>query len=60
MVKYPKNSAHPIKISEPDYARLNDEQEINDTLIDFYLKFLINTSIPDPEQFYVFGSFFYT
>jgi Ulp1 family protease len=60
MLTYPPKAKHPIHIYQADYNRLNMGEYLNDTIIDFYLKFLIQNVIPDPERFHIFGTFFYT
>ena len=47
-----------IAVRESDYFRLNDGEYLNDTVVDFYLRYLIET-IPTKYSFYAFTSFFY-
>ncbi|KAE9595063.1 putative Ulp1 peptidase [Lupinus albus] len=59
-VIYPKGEPDAISISKRDVELLRPETFINDTIIDFYIKYLKN-KIPDREQdrFHFFNCFFF-
>ncbi|XP_073983453.1 sentrin-specific protease 6-like isoform X2 [Rhodnius prolixus] len=50
-----------ISINTEDYACLGEDQFLNDVIIDFYLKFIVQTSLSefDQKRTHVFSSFFY-
>jgi sentrin-specific protease 7 len=58
---YPPNKVigGSIAVRECDYLRLNDGEYLNDTLVDFYLRYLIDTIPSNKYCFYAFTSFFY-
>ena len=56
---YPPGSRNPITITEYDYSRLNAENYINDVIIDFYLRFLIERGIADNNRIHIFGSYLF-
>ncbi|KAK2393272.1 Cysteine proteinases superfamily protein [Trifolium repens] len=59
-VIYPKGEPDAVSISKRDVALLQPETFINDTIIDFYIKYLKN-KLPTDEQkrFHFFNSFFF-
>ncbi|KAK7246708.1 hypothetical protein RIF29_41578 [Crotalaria pallida] len=59
-VIYPKGEPDAVSISKRDVELLQPETFINDTIIDFYIKYLQN-KIPPGEQgrFHFFNSFFF-
>ena len=57
---FPTTKGGPITITEYDYGRLNPENYINDVIIDFYLKFLVERGIADASRFHVFGSYLFS
>ncbi|CAL0300824.1 unnamed protein product [Lupinus luteus] len=59
-VIYPKGEPDAISINKRDVELLRPETFINDTIIDFYIKYLKN-KIPDHEQgrFHFFNCFFF-
>ncbi|KAH1098842.1 hypothetical protein J1N35_015763 [Gossypium stocksii] len=59
-VVYPKGDPDAISISKRDVALLQPETFINDTIIDFYIKYLKNKIQPeDQHRFHFFNSFFF-
>ncbi|PVU93975.1 hypothetical protein BB561_002908 [Smittium simulii] len=63
LFRFPFTSTTSIHVSKQDYMRLKDGEFLNDTLIDFYLRFLtenLKKSNPDLEnQVFIYSSFFY-
>ena len=55
-IYYPKGHLKPVKITIEDVRRLTNEQDLNDTIVDFYLRYLT----VDRSDVHVFTSFFYT
>ncbi|KAK8705542.1 hypothetical protein V6N13_049142 [Hibiscus sabdariffa] len=59
-VIYPKGDFDAVSISKRDVDLLQPETFINDTIIDFYIKYLKNQIQPDERQrFHFFNSFFF-
>ncbi|KAK3185160.1 hypothetical protein Dsin_032446 [Dipteronia sinensis] len=59
-VIYPKGDPDAVLISEKDVELLQPETFINDTIIDFYIKYLKNKIQPEEQhRFYFFNSFFF-
>lgn len=59
-VIYPKGDPDAVSISKRDVDLLEPETFINDTLIDFYIKYLKNKIQPeDQHKFHFFNSFFF-
>ncbi|XP_040957808.1 probable ubiquitin-like-specific protease 2B isoform X4 [Gossypium hirsutum] len=59
-VIYPKGDPDAISISKRDVALLQPETFINDTIIDFYIKYLKNKIQPEEQhRFHFFNSFFF-
>lgn len=59
-VIYPKGDPDAVSISKRDVDRLQPETFVNDTIIDFYIKYLKNKIDPGERQkFHFFNSFFY-
>jgi len=60
--QYATDSGHIITISPKDLERLKPEEFLNDTLIDFYLKFLYHERLQNSrrQKLHVFSSFFFT
>ncbi|XVE93620.1 hypothetical protein REPUB_Repub01dG0209700 [Reevesia pubescens] len=59
-VIYPKGDPDAISISKRDVALLQPERFINDTIIDFYIKYLKNKIQPEEQhRFHFFSSFFF-
>ncbi|XP_012568674.1 probable ubiquitin-like-specific protease 2A isoform X2 [Cicer arietinum] len=59
-VIYPKGEPDAVSISKRDVALLQPETFINDTIIDFYIKYLKNKLTTDEqERFHFFNSFFF-
>ncbi|MBA0649281.1 hypothetical protein Goklo_016856 [Gossypium klotzschianum] len=59
-VIYPKGDPDAISISKRDVAFLQPETFINDTIIDFYIKYLKNKIQPEEQhRFHFFNSFFF-
>ncbi|KAK0590747.1 hypothetical protein LWI29_031205 [Acer saccharum] len=59
-VIYPKGDPDAILISEKDVELLQPETFINDTIIDFYIKYLKNKIQPEElHRFHFFNSFFF-
>ncbi|KAK9498499.1 hypothetical protein O3M35_003121 [Rhynocoris fuscipes] len=61
MVYPPPPTKGGISINTEDYACLGEDQFLNDVIIDFYLKFLVQTKLSefDQKRTHVFSSFFY-
>ncbi|KAF5740150.1 Ulp1 protease family protein [Tripterygium wilfordii] len=59
-VVYPEGDADAVSLSKRDVDLLQPETFVNDTIIDFYIKYLKN-QIPDEEKdrFHFFNSFFF-
>ncbi|KAJ4962403.1 hypothetical protein NE237_022342 [Protea cynaroides] len=59
-VIYPKGDPDAVSISKRDVELLQPETFINDTIIDFYIKYLKNKIKPeDSHRFHFFNSFFF-
>ncbi|KAK6245762.1 Ulp1 protease family [Theobroma cacao] len=59
-VVYPKGDIDAVSISKRDVDLLQPETFINDTIIDFYIKYLKNQIQPEERQrFHFFNSFFF-
>ncbi|XP_039023453.1 probable ubiquitin-like-specific protease 2B isoform X2 [Hibiscus syriacus] len=59
-VIYPKGDFDAVSISKRDVDLLEPETFINDTIIDFYIKYLKNQIEPEERQrFHFFNSFFF-
>ncbi|KAL5855045.1 hypothetical protein ACOSQ4_004847 [Xanthoceras sorbifolium] len=59
-VIYPKGDPDAVLISKRDVELLQPETFINDTIIDFYIKYLKNKIPPDEQhRFHFFNSFFF-
>ncbi|XP_045472822.1 uncharacterized protein LOC123679317 isoform X3 [Harmonia axyridis] len=57
---YPPEGRGRISINTEDYMCLASDQLLNDVIIDFYLKYLVNGLIPEEqEKIHVFSTFFY-
>jgi hypothetical protein len=48
-----------IVITNEDESSLDEGEFLNDVIIDFYLKYLMNEILPDKEKTFVFSSLFY-
>ncbi|KAL1131398.1 hypothetical protein AAG570_011015 [Ranatra chinensis] len=61
MVYPPPPTKGGISINTEDYACLGEDQFLNDVIIDFYLKYLLQTMLSEEDQkrTHVFSSFFY-
>ena len=55
-IYYPKGHLKPVKVLHDDLRRLRNEEDLNDTIIDFYLRYLT----VDRSDVHVFTSFFYS
>ncbi|KAK9070300.1 hypothetical protein SSX86_010700 [Deinandra increscens subsp. villosa] len=59
-VVYPKGDADAVSISQRDFDLLQPSTFVNDTIIDFYIKYLKNKINPDENRrFHFFNSFFF-
>lgn len=59
-VIYPKGDADAVSISKRDVDLLRPEVFVNDTIIDFYIKYLKNKIQPEEKhRFHFFNSFFF-
>ncbi|CAK8530321.1 unnamed protein product [Lathyrus sativus] len=59
-VIYPKGEPDAVSISKRDVALLQPETFLNDTIIDFYIKYLKNKlSTDEQKRFHFFNSFFF-
>ncbi|KAA8528357.1 hypothetical protein F0562_035712 [Nyssa sinensis] len=59
-VVYPKGDADAVSISKSDVDLLQPDTFVNDTIIDFYIKYLKNKIEPEERhRFYFFNSFFF-
>ncbi|KAM1574319.1 hypothetical protein COP1_044188 [Malus domestica] len=59
-VVYPKGDSDAVSISKRDVDLLQPETFINDTIIDFYIKYLKNQIQPEKRhRFHFFNSFFF-
>ncbi|KAJ7946784.1 Ubiquitin-like-specific protease 2 [Quillaja saponaria] len=56
---YPKGDPDPVSISKRDVELLKPETFINDTIIDFYIKYLQNKIQPDERNRFYFLSIFF-
>ena len=59
--QYPPNGSNCISITSQDYCCLEEKAFLNDTIIDFYLKWLQNFKMKtlDRERTHIFSTFFY-
>ena len=64
ILNYTCCDGHSVTVKKKDLKRLNDGRMLNDTLIDFYMKYLSTTfrdKIPDLEsRIFIFSTYFYT
>ncbi|KAL4566075.1 hypothetical protein LXL04_030185 [Taraxacum kok-saghyz] len=59
-VIYPKGDVDAVSISKRDVDLLLPDTFVNDTIIDFYIKYLKNKIMPeDRQRFHFFNSFFF-
>ncbi|KAJ9166473.1 hypothetical protein P3X46_021222 [Hevea brasiliensis] len=59
-VVYPKGDSDAVSICKRDFDLLQPETFINDTIIDFYIKYLKNQIPPEEKhRFHFFNSFFF-
>ncbi|XP_022012411.1 probable ubiquitin-like-specific protease 2B isoform X1 [Helianthus annuus] len=59
-VVYPKGDADPVSLSKRDFDLLQPDTFVNDTIIDFYIKYLKNKIKPDESRkLHFFNSFFF-
>ncbi|KAL8199713.1 hypothetical protein R6Q57_013281 [Mikania cordata] len=59
-VVYPKGDADAVSISKRDFDLLQPDTFVNDTIIDFYIKYLKNKIKPDEKRkLHFFNSFFF-
>lgn len=59
-VVYPKGDADAVSISKRDFDLLQPDTFVNDTIIDFYIKYLKNKIEPEERhRFHFFNSFFF-
>ncbi|KAI7744490.1 hypothetical protein M8C21_010394 [Ambrosia artemisiifolia] len=59
-VVYPKGDADAVSISKRDFDLLQPDTFVNDTIIDFYIKYLKNKIEPDERRkLHFFNSFFF-
>ncbi|KAJ3405519.1 hypothetical protein HDV05_006534, partial [Chytridiales sp. JEL 0842] len=57
---YPQKGKSSVTIYRDDMRRLNDGEFLNDTLIEFFLKYISIELCPErDEKFYIFSTFFY-
>ncbi|KAJ3045203.1 hypothetical protein HDV00_011073 [Rhizophlyctis rosea] len=61
---FPIDGKNSVAINPDDFLRLNDGEFLNDTVIEFYIKFLMNELIPRShpqrvQETHFFNSFFY-
>jgi hypothetical protein len=60
---YPFEGKHSVWLTKTDYARLEPNEFLNDTLIEFYLTYLCMTydfkELDDKKRIHVFSTFFY-
>lgn len=61
LVIYPPSGSGGISINTEDYMCLAKEEQLNDVIIDFYLKYLLNEMLNDTQrsQTHIFSTFFY-
>ena len=59
--QYPATGSNTVSISPEDYYCLEDESFLNDVIIDFYLKWIQNTVIPQEsrDRTHIFTTYFY-
>lgn len=55
------DTVHAVEVTAKDLAHLEDEEFLNDTIIDFYCKYLEETMVQDKdrERVHFFNAFFY-
>lgn len=57
---YPRNHPNSIVITNTDLDVLREGEFLNDTIVDFYLRYIQETNVQDKhEEFHFFNSFFY-
>ncbi|KAJ3048041.1 hypothetical protein HK097_010934 [Rhizophlyctis rosea] len=61
---YPADGKNSVAVTAEDYLRLQDGEFLNDTVIEFYIKYLLNEKIKNEfparvEESHFFNSFFY-
>merc|ERR1711964_953424 len=60
LLLYPPNVIHPVTITHGDLERCGYSQYLNDSIIDFYLKYLHNNMPKDLQgKVHIFNTFFY-
>ncbi|KAH9557399.1 hypothetical protein CY35_07G083200 [Sphagnum magellanicum] len=61
VLTFPQNDPDAVTITQKDIQRLKPKEFLNDTIIDFYIKFLQSKlTAKDKERFYFFNSFFFS
>ncbi|GAB5369829.1 hypothetical protein AAMO2058_001440000 [Amorphochlora amoebiformis] len=58
--KYPPGEPDSVTIFMSDMERLQPGQMLNDSIIDFYLKYVLREKCENGDNFYAFSSFFFT
>ncbi|KAI8871494.1 hypothetical protein GQ42DRAFT_115510, partial [Ramicandelaber brevisporus] len=57
---YPFDHHHGVTVTTHDLYRLNPGQFLNDTLLDFYFKYLVHEKFPEfSKRVHIFTPFFY-
>ncbi|KAJ8662962.1 hypothetical protein O0I10_001138, partial [Lichtheimia ornata] len=59
MCRYPPIGSGGVILYPADYNRLEKDDFLNDTLIEFYLRWLLDQSGTRADEIYIFSSFFY-
>jgi len=61
LFSYPPNAKNAITLTKQDLVRLNPDKLLNDTVIDFYLRYFKEQLLKPSKakKFYLFNSFFY-
>ena len=61
-MRYPQNSPKPVILTIGDIGRLRPMTYLNDSLIDFYLKYIYRELLSDSQRndIHIFNKFFYT
>jgi len=62
ILKYPKGSKYAVTLVKNDLDRLSIKGFLNDSLVDFYLKYLMKELLPPSisDKAFIFSSFFYS
>ena len=59
LFSYPADKPYPISVTDYDLSKLDEGEFLNDTIVDFYLRYLREENPQDFQSTHIFSSFFY-